>query len=62
MPAPGFEECPEKLNARTRFFVGWAKAAALPTKECGFTATVGKMEPLPTLHGNSTRLHFSLKY
>jgi hypothetical protein len=30
------------------FLVGRAKAVALPTEKCGFTAMVGKMAPLPT--------------
>ncbi len=42
------------------FFVGWAKAAALPTEKCGFTTTVGQIEPLPTLRRNSIQPHFSL--
>jgi hypothetical protein len=40
--------------------VGWAKAAALPTEKCGFTAMVGRMEPLPTLRWSGIRVHFSL--
>jgi len=44
------------------FFVGWAKAVALPTEECGFTSEVGKIAPLPTLRWNGIRVHFSLSY
>jgi hypothetical protein len=39
--------------------VGWAKALTLPTEECGFTSRVGKMAPLPALHWNNIRVHFS---
>jgi hypothetical protein len=42
------------------FFVGWAKAVALPTEKCGFTSAVGKIERLPTLRWNGIRVHFSL--
>ncbi len=38
-----------RLVLQRDFFVGWAKAPALPTKKCGFTTTVGKIKTLPTL-------------
>jgi hypothetical protein len=44
------------------FTIGWAKAAALPAEKSDFTTTVGKVEPLPTLHRRAIQLHFSLQY
>jgi len=49
-----------ELVLQRDFFAGWAKAVALPTEKCGFTTTVGKIDPLPTVRRNSIRLHFSL--
>jgi hypothetical protein len=50
------------LMRQREIFAGWAKAAALPAEKCGFTATVGKIEPLPTLRRKCIRVDFSLQY